>query len=267
MLCIKKKYDLTLWQMIFVNKVVLNSNPNLTILFMFFQSMTTVLLLHVTALFSSKIHIPTLDMVTAQKLAPLIIVDAAGFTFNALCLRDVEAAFYQIARGLVLPLTISVVAITTHTRPALSIVGCASIVTFGFFLGVSRQSDLPANAVPGPLALFYGFLSSLAIAVHAVLIKSSLPFVDGSSTKLCYWQNLGAGIILALVTVLKGEATDFLAMARSGTWDWTTFAWGNFVTGLFGFLISVAGILSVKVTSPVTHMFSSVSPSFFVCRS
>lgn len=47
-------------------------------------------------------------------------------------------------------------------------------------------------------------------------------------------------------------------MTRDNEWDWTTFAWGNLVTGLFGFLISVAGILSVKITSPVTHMFSSV---------
>lgn len=245
--------------MVFVNKAVLNSTPNLTILFMFIQSMITVLLLHFTALFSRHIQIPTLDMATAKNLAPLIIVDAAGFTFNALTLRDVEAAFYQIARGMVLPLTIAIVALTSKKAPTLPIVGCATIVTFGFFVGVSRSSDLPAHAVPGPLALFYGFISSLAIAVHAVLIKSSLPYVDGSSTKLCYWQNLGAGVILAVVTVLKGEATDFVGMARSGTWDWTTFAWGNFVTGIFGFLISVAGILSVKVTSPVTHMFSSVS--------
>jgi GDP-fucose transporter C1 len=248
--------------MVFVNKVVLNSTPNLTILFMFFQSMTTVGLLHLTSLFSHHIQLPTLDIVTAKRLAPLIIVDAAGFTFNALCLRDEEAAFYQIARGMVLPLTITVVALAGRKAPALPVVGCAAIVTFGFFLGVTRSANLPARAVPRPLALFYGFLSSLAIATHAVLIKSSLPYVDGSSTKLCYWQNIGAGVILGVVTVLKGEARDFLGMARSGTWDWSTFAWGNFVTGVFGFLISVAGILSVKVTSPVTHMFSSVGATF-----
>jgi solute carrier family 35 (GDP-fucose transporter), member C1 len=250
--------------MVFVNKIVLNSTPNLTILFMFFQSMTTVFLLHLTSLFSHHIQLPHLDVVTAKRLAPLIIVDAAGFTFNALCLRDVEAAFYQIARGLVLPLTIAVVAITGRKAPALPVVSCATIVMFGFFLGVSRSADLPERSVPGPLALFYGFLSSLAIATHAVLIKSSLPYVDGSSTKLCYWQNIGAGALLGVVTLLKGEAADFLAMARSGTWDWTTFAWGNFVTGVFGFLISVAGILSVKVTSPVTHMFSSVGVFFLM---
>jgi solute carrier family 35 (GDP-fucose transporter), member C1 len=245
--------------MVIVNKVVLNSTPNLTILFMFFQSITTVCLLHITALFSHHIQVPSLDIVTAKNLSPLIIVDAAGFAFNALCLRDVEAAFYQVARGLVLPLTIAVVAMTGRKAPTLPVIGCATVVTFGFFLGVTRSADLPEHAVPGPLALLYGFLSSLAVATHAVLIKSSLPYVDGSSTKLCYWQNIGAGAILAVIVVLKGEATDFVGMARSGTWNWSTFAWGNFVTGVFGFLISVAGILSVKVTSPVTHMFSSVS--------
>jgi solute carrier family 35 (GDP-fucose transporter), member C1 len=250
--------------MVFVNKAVLNSTPNLTILFMFIQSMTTVLLLHLTSLFSHHIQLPTLDVVTAKKLAPLIIVDAAGFTFNALCLRDVEAAFYQIARGMVLPLTIGLVSMTSRKAPALPVVGCASIVTVGFLIGVSRSGNIPERSVPGPLALFYGFISSLAIATHAVLIKSSLPHVDGSSTKLCYWQNIGAGALLAVATILKGEAADFMTMARSGTWDWTTFAWGNLVTGVFGFLISVAGILSVKVTSPVTHMFSSVSVIFFL---
>jgi GDP-fucose transporter C1 len=249
--------------MVFVNKIVLNSTPNLTILFMFFQSMITVILLHVTSLFSAHIQLPTLDLVTASKLAPLIIIDAAGFTFNALCLRDVEAAFYQIARGLVLPLTIALVAIYSRSPPALPVVGCSVIVTFGFFLGVTRSANLPEHAIPGPLALLYGFLSSLAIALHAVVVKQSLPYVDGSSTKLCYWQNLGAGLILFVITVLKGEVFDFIGMARSGTWDWSTFAWGNFVTGVFGFMISVAGILSVKVTSPVTHMFSSVGIASF----
>jgi GDP-fucose transporter C1 len=244
--------------MVFVNKMVLNSAPGLTILFMFFQSVTTVLLLNVTALFSSHVQIPSLDYTSARKLSPLILVDASGFMFNALCLRDVEAAFYQVARGLVLPLTIGVVALSSGVRPTLSVVGCASIVTVGFFLGTSFSADLPAQAVPPPLALFYGFLSSFAIALHAVLVKSSLHHVNGSPTMLSYWSNLGSAIILGGLAVCKGEASVFLAMVNGGEWDWTTFAWGNIVTGVFGFLISIAGILSVQVTSPVTHMFSSV---------
>lgn len=265
--------------MVFVNKLVLLTSPKLPILFMFFQSYTTVLLLTLTSLFlPSLISIPPLfsqplstTTHTAKKLAPLILVDAAGFVFNALCLRDVEAAFYQVARGLVLPLTITAVAITSRTAPRLPVVFCATVVTIGFLLGVTWTPGLPASAVISPRALLYGFLSSLSIAVHAVLIKSSLAYVHGSPTQLSYWANFGAAIFLIALALLRGEVTEFYYMASQGTesgilndgapFDMKTFLYGNIVTGIFGFLISVAGILSVKVTSPVTHMFSSAARS------
>jgi len=245
--------------MVFVNKIVLNTAPNLPTFLCSFQSIATVGLLSITALFTSQVQVPTLDYATARKLAPLMIVDAAGFLFNTLCLRDVEAAYYNIARGLLLPLTILVVSLHSFTRPSIAVVGCASIVTFGFLIGTSFQENLPAKSVPGPLALFYGFLSSLSIAIHAVLVKSSLPHVGGSATKLSYWSNLGTAVLLGLTALLGGEVRDFLRMMNDNEWDWATFAWGNLITGVFGFLISVAGILSVKITSPVTHMFSSAS--------
>lgn len=73
-------------------------------------------------------------------------------------------------------------------------------------------------------------------------------------------------MLLSITALLKGEVTEFLLKSQSGQWDWSTFAWGNLVTGVVGFLISIAGILSVKVTSPVTHMFSSVSIANRVCK-
>ncbi|KAF7980908.1 hypothetical protein HWV62_36103 [Athelia sp. TMB] len=249
-------------KMVFVNKAVMNNAPNLTILFMQIQAMVSVILLHISALLTPRIQLPSLDLASAKKLTPFIAIGAGGFVFNALTLRDVPAAFYQVARGMVLPLTIVVVAFTTRKAPAWTIVGCAAVVSFGFLVGVTPSSDnTPSSAVPGPLALLYGLMSSLAVAIHAVLIKSSLPVVDGSSIKLCYWGNLGSAIILGVFAVLKGEVTIFIDLIRSGTWDWTTFAWGNLVTGVFGFLIGIAGILSVKITSPVTHMFSSAARS------
>lgn len=90
------------------------------------------------------------------------------------------------------------------------------------------------------------------------MIKTTLPHVNGSPTELSYWSNFGAGVILGIVASLRGEVAELVTMTRGHSWDWTTFAWGNLVTGVVGFMISIAGILSVKVTSPVTHMFSSV---------
>ncbi|KAJ7592228.1 hypothetical protein C8J56DRAFT_1003296 [Mycena floridula] len=255
--------------MVFVNKMVMLNNPELTILFMFFQSLTTVLLLTLTSFLTPLVSVPSwsrssvpANIATIKNLFPLILIDALGFVFNALCLRDVEAAFYQIARGMVLPLTITVVALTSRTPPAKSVVICAFVVTVGFLLGVAwPTADVPTTSMPGPLALTYGVLSSLSIAIHAVLIKSSLTYVGGSPTQLSYWANFGATIFLSVLALLRGETQAFMRMVAEGTVDLRTFFWGNVITGVFGFLISVAGILSVKVTSPVTHMFSSAARS------
>jgi hypothetical protein len=136
------------------------------------------------------------------------------------------------------------------------VIVAASVVTAGFFVGVS-PFDL--RSMPRPMGLVYGLISSLSIAVHAVLVKGSLPVVGGSVTQLSYWSNLSTACALGVATLINGEAVTFVSLLGSGTWDWRVFLWGNLLTGLFGFLISIAGILSVKVTSPVTHMFSSVS--------
>jgi GDP-fucose transporter C1 len=36
-----------------------------------------------------------------------------------------------------------------------------------------------------------------------------------------------------------------------------TFLWGSIITGVIGFLMSIASLMSIKVTSPITHMVSS----------
>lgn len=110
------------------------------------------------------------------------------------------------------------------------------------------------------LSLFYGFLSSLAIAIHAVLIKSSLPFCNNSTIQLAYWTNLGSAAMIAPFVILHGEHTLLLELIMDGgSVQSKTFLWGSIVTGVFGFLLCIAGLLSIKITSPITHMFSSVS--------
>lgn len=135
----------------------------------------------------------------------------------------------------------------------------------GFMLGVapSHDASLPATAIPSTLALFYGVLSSLFIAFHAVLIKSSLPHCNNSTIELAWWTNAGSAVLILPFVLLKGELFTLHSLSQSDTWNWGVFLWGTMVTGLFGFLLCVAGLLSIKVTSPITHMFSSVSP---LCR-
>ncbi|KAF8591918.1 hypothetical protein K439DRAFT_1643903 [Ramaria rubella] len=270
---------------------VLNAAPDVPLLFLFFQMLIAVLLLHTSAAFSSRIVLPThteLTLAQTKKLTPVVLVNIIGLVFNTLCLRDVDASFFQIARGLVLPMTIAVSSLTTRTHPTLLVLLCATIVTLGFLIGVLPTSffTLGASAplalpdfssAPTPhasklLSLLYGILSSLSIAVHAVLIKTSLPHLDGSTIKLAWWTNAGSALFLVPFILFTGELGRISSMLRYGVqlpsgaaaagteaWRWGMFAWGTAVTGVFGFLLCVAGLLSIKVTSPITHMFSSAA--------
>ncbi|KZT02436.1 uncharacterized protein LAESUDRAFT_661707 [Laetiporus sulphureus 93-53] len=258
--------------MVFVNKAVLNSSPDLPLVFLLIQLILAVVLLHASALITPKVEIPKLKLETAKKLMPVTLVNVIGLVFNILCLRGVEASFFQIARGLVLPLTIMVSSVHTHTRPSARVVLAAFAVTMGFFLGVAPSSffslslqslqSLPSVPVrTSGLSILYGVLSSLFIAVHSVLIKLSLPHAGNSTIQLAYWQNLGSALFLFPVIILQGEFEKLAQLVHTPSWNCEVFVWGSIVTGVFGFLLCVAGLLSIKVTSPITHMFSSAARS------
>ncbi|THH04130.1 hypothetical protein EW146_g10257 [Bondarzewia mesenterica] len=247
--------------MVFVNKAVLNSSPDLPLLFLLLQLLIAVILLHTTAFLTPKIEIPKFELHSAKKLTPVVLVNIIGLVFNTLCLRAVEASFFQIARGLVLPLTIAVSSAATYSSPSVRVVIAAVVVMAGFFIGVAPQGSLPVSAVPSTLSLFYGILSSLFIAIHAVLIKSSLPYCNNSTIQLAWWTNAGSAIFLAPFVVLDGEFFKVFELMSTPEWNMRVFIWGSLVTGVFGFLLCIAGLLSIKVTSPITHMFSSAARS------
>lgn len=224
------------------------------------------------------------------------LANIIGLVFNTLCLRAVDASFFQvritssvcayshtdaikIARGLVLPLTIVASSLATRMNPSVPVVLCATLVTAGYLTGVlpaSTRTPPPVfSSAAHPAAsrtasLAYGVLSSLFIALHAVLIKQALPHVEGSTIKLAWWTNAGSALVLLPFILLAGEPARVYGLFHYGmnedggvggseAWSWGVFAAGSAVTGVFGFLLCVAGLLSIKVTSPVTHMFSSVS--------
>ena len=79
------------------NKAVLNGSPEIPLVFLLFQLLIAVALLHISAvIWPNKIAIPKLDTQVAKKLIPVVSVNIAGLVFNTLCLRDVEASFFQV---------------------------------------------------------------------------------------------------------------------------------------------------------------------------
>jgi GDP-fucose transporter C1 len=263
------------------NKAVLNSSPDLTLTFLFLQLVLAVILLHVANLFTSSVEIPHWDWYTVKKLTPLIAVGIVALVFNTLCLQEVETTFFQvlinsflilgirfnlglpqIARSLVLPLTIAITPVKYHPRQATRITLAAGLVTIGFVIGVIPEGSLPLSSIPSSRSVLFGVFSSLCTAVHSVLVKSALSYCNNSTTQLAYWTNAGSAILLAPIVLLHGEPAKIVELCTSSEWNMHIFVVGILVTGSVGFCLSIAGLLSIKVTSPITHMFSSVRPVY-----
>lgn len=181
----------------------------------------------------------------------------------------------QIARGLVLPFTVFFSWYLLRTRSSPATLGAVAIVCVGFMLGVSSE-----NMHTLALGISLGVASSVTTAVHAIVVKRSLSVVSGT-LDLAYYSNLLSVLVIAPFVILSGEiwtVLDMLLGDGEGAAAFSTFMTGAAVTvslsrlvrrfrtklliemlsqGVFGFLICIAGFLSIKVTSPISHMISA----------
>ena len=120
----------------------------------------------------------------------------------------------------------------------------------------------------------------MTTAAHAVVIKKGLEVVNGDAIELSWYSNVLSSALLLPLVVLAGEVPDIFAFINTpvstGNSALTTFLWGSMITvslalefarreyvltpifqGIVGWLLSIAGVLSIKITSPITHMISS----------
>jgi GDP-fucose transporter C1 len=138
---------------------------------------------------------------------------------------------------------------TKSSPPTLLAVG---VVCIGFFAGVSAEKVGGTSMI----GVILGVASSVTTAVHAIVVKRSLNIVSGTMD-LAYFSNLLSAFVILPFIFLSGEIfTIFDMMFGDGPGFWT-FIVGATITGFFGFLICIAGFLSIKVTSPISHMVSA----------
>ena len=179
-----------------------------------------------------------------------------------------DASFYQIARGLILPLTVILSLIFLKaSRPSVRVLAACAVVTAGFFVGVfldsSPSSASDSKSTTSMLGILFGLISSLTTASHAIVIKRSLNLVNGDAIELAWYSNVLSSIVLIPIIWLVGEGGGIIELASSPLYVdgelsiLGRFLWGSLVTGMVGWLLSIAGVLSIKITSPITHMISS----------
>lgn len=243
--------------MVMANKWVLNSTDT-PLFFLFTQLVLAVLLFlvgHAANLYKVPLHF---DKQIMQGLIPTVSLNVVGLSFSNYTLKHVDASFYQVARGLVLPFTVCTSLFVLHSRPSLRVLLACFLVTTGFFVGVFLD-----GTEVSAIGVTFGVMSSMITAIHSVVIKRSLDVVKGSALHLSWYTNLYSAIALIPVIVVSGEIPAVVALFAEpgpltiGISPLSTFLWGSAITGVFGFLMSIASLLSIKVTSPITHMVSS----------
>jgi GDP-fucose transporter C1 len=258
-------------------------SADLPLTFLFFQLVIAVLCLQLWSVLQNTEWVaPRWNKKMVQKMVPVSAVNIVGLVFNIYCLKLVDAAYYQVARGLVLPMTIALQAFMPGgSKPSTMVLTCCGLVTWGFAYSFLPFPLGASNTVPEApaLGMILGVLSAAMIAVHAILIKTSLKHVDGSTLDLAYWTNILSVLAVVPAVVVSGEVGGFIRLVSGTEGDLHAFTVGSLVTvsskrigfadlpcstdpqGIVGFLICVAGLLSIKITSPVTHMFSSAARS------
>ena len=174
----------------------------------------------------------------AKGLAPMVLINVIGLSFNNFTLQLVDASYYQVARGLLVPFTVATSFIYLQSRPSLKVLSACAIVTFGFFVGVvldkSYSSFGNSNAT---LGIVCGLVSTLTTSLHAVVIKRSLDIVNGDTLELAWYNNLLSALVLLPVIHLAGETPaiiDLLTiveLAKGEEWTtWQTFLVGTAIT-------------------------------------
>ncbi|KAE9389294.1 hypothetical protein BT96DRAFT_968003 [Gymnopus androsaceus JB14] len=219
-----------------LNKWVLNVT-DAPLFFLFTQLVIAVILFMVSDTLRLLPDRLTLDINICKGLVPMVGLSVVGLSFSNYTLKYVDASFYQVARGLVLPFTVCASFFFLNARPSPLILIACGLVTMGFFVGVSAIT-----------------------AIHSIVIKRSLPVVNGSALLLSWYTNLLSAVVLIPIIVVAGETPAVFKLFFQTDDQMSalrTFVWGSAITGLLGFLMSIASLLSIKVTSPITHMVSS----------
>ena len=182
---------------------------------------------------------------SSQRSALMSLVSGSALYFNQHCysstdhfrsfsnytLKHVDASFYQVARGMVLPFTVCTSFFVLHSRPSLRVLLACFLVTTGFFVGVFLD-----GTEVSVIGVTFGVMSSMITAAHSVVIKRSLDVVKGSALHLSWYTNLYSAIALIPVIVVAGEVPAVAALFAEpgplavGISPLSTFLWGSAIT-------------------------------------
>lgn len=238
--------------MVLVNKLVLKKS-SLPITFLWGQMVLASIILQ-AAQFCGAFKMPSFKLSVLKNLVPLIGINVVGLGLNTLCLQYSDAMMYQIARSLVLPITIALTPLLLKENVSLRTIGCCLVILVGFGVGILGEKELRVSLK----GIIFGALSSLSTALHAIIIKQAFAKVEEKSPfDMIYYNNVLSALIL--LPLLVFEAKPLISSINASDSSFRALLIGTLVAGTMGLLVNFASFLQIKVTSPLTHTVASAA--------
>jgi len=169
----------------------------------------------------------------------------------------VEVSYYNVARSLTIVfnvvLSFGILGKTTSAR----VLACLAIVVAGFFIGAGGEMRFSM------IGTIFGVTSSLFVSLNSIYTKETLgavkPYVEAGRDKM--WLLTGVNNVIAsvlfvpIILVVEADAI----VEGSGVMFSSVFWACMLASGVLGFLIGVAVVLQISVTSPLTHNISGTA--------
>ncbi|XP_061466835.1 GDP-fucose transporter 1 isoform X2 [Rhineura floridana] len=249
--------------MVFLNKYLLGS-PSLhfeaPLFVTFYQCLVTVLICKIMSLLASccpagYLDFPSfrMDLKVSRSVLPLSVVFIGMITFNNLCLKFVDVAFYNVGRSLTTVFNVLLSYVLLKQTTSLYALLACGVIIGGFWLGIDQEE---AEGTLSWAGIVFGILASLCVSLNAIYTKKVLPAVDSSIWRLTYYNNINACALFLPLMLLFGEFHTLYHFDKLGS---LTF-WGMMtLSGVFGFAIGYVTGLQIKFTSPLTHNVSGTA--------
>ena len=238
--------------MVLINKLVLKK-ASFPITFLWGQMILASIILQIFQ-FCGLFKLPSFKLSVLKNLIPLIGINVIGLGLNTLCLQYSDAMMYQIARSLVLPITIALTPILLKESVSLKTIGCCLIILVGFVVGILGEKELRVSLK----GIIFGALSSLSTALHAIIIKQAFAKIEEKSPfDMIYYNNVLSTLIL--FPILGFEVKPLISAIKANDYSLKALLVGILIAGTTGLLVNFASFLQIKVTSPLTHTVASAA--------
>ncbi|KAJ7597788.1 hypothetical protein C8J56DRAFT_920960 [Mycena floridula] len=163
------------------NKWVLNTAP--APLFYLFAHFTVVTLLFGMATLEILSEPLTFRWKVCKQLVSAVSLNIGIPSLGIYALKHLQLSFYQVVLGLSMPFAVFFSSLTSRTRPSIRILSTCGLIALGFLIGIYVDTFSFRG-------IAFGITYSALTVLQPSIIKSSLPFVDGSPVLLMWYTNV-----------------------------------------------------------------------------